>query len=161
MQVGLAYGRGRLDVPLRGPDPLVVRPDDRRTSTTRPGRSRGRCARRSAARRCGELVRDGDRVVISVCDGTRAQPRDVVLPVMLDEIAAAAPRAEVTVLVATGTHRANTPAELEAMLGRAVLDRVPVVNHDARDAATLVDLGVTATASRSCSTACGWRPTCG
>jgi nickel-dependent lactate racemase len=52
-----------------------------------------------------------------------------------------APRARVTVAIATGTHRGNTPAELEAMLGRAVLERVEVVNHDARDDASLVDLG--------------------
>ncbi len=88
-----------------------------------------------------ELVRDGDRVVVSVCDGTRAQPRALVLPVLLDEIAAVAPNATVTVAIATGTHRGNTPAELEAMLGRAVLERVEVVNHDARDDGALVDLG--------------------
>jgi nickel-dependent lactate racemase len=66
-----------------------------------------------------------------------------VLPPLLDEIASAAPGAEVTVLIATGTHRGNTPAELLEMLGADVLSRVRVVNHDARDAESLVDVGRT------------------
>ena len=141
MSVGLAYGRGRLEVPLLGPDPLVVRPQDA------PALDDPAAALLAAVRAplgsppLRELVRDGDRVVVSVCDGTRAQPRALVLPVLLDEIAAVAPNATVTVAIATGTHRGNTPAELEAMLGRAVLERVEVVNHDARDDGALVDLG--------------------
>jgi nickel-dependent lactate racemase len=39
---------------------------------------------------------------------------------------------DVVVLVATGTHRANTEAELRAMFGDAVVDSVRIVNHDAR-----------------------------
>ena len=40
-------------------------------------------------------------------------------------------------LVATGTHRGNTDEELRRMLGDEVLDAVRVVNHDARDDASL------------------------
>lgn len=47
----------------------------------------------------------------------------------------------VTVLIATGTHRKNTPAEIEGMLGADVVRRFRVVNHVARDPSTLVDLG--------------------
>jgi nickel-dependent lactate racemase len=48
---------------------------------------------------------------------------------------------DVVVLVATGTHRANTPAELVDMLGAEVVAHCRVVNHDARDRSSLVDLG--------------------
>jgi lactate racemase len=139
--VGLAYGRGRLVVALAGTDPLVVAPRDA-PALLDPG-----AALRAALRDplgCAPLreqVRDGDHVVISICDGTRAQPRDVMLPAILDEIDDVAPSARVTLLVATGTHRGNTPDELLAMLGAGVLDRVDVVNHDARDDSALVDLG--------------------
>jgi nickel-dependent lactate racemase len=44
---------------------------------------------------------------------------------------------DVTILIATGTHRANTPEELERMLGADILRRFRVVNHDSRDAASL------------------------
>jgi nickel-dependent lactate racemase len=82
--------------------------------------------------------------VISVCDGTRPQPRSVMLPPLLDVLAEVAPATRVKVLIATGTHRGNSPAELLDMLGAAVLDRVDVINHDARDTSQLVDLGTTA-----------------
>jgi lactate racemase len=139
--VGLAYGRGRLVVALTGTDPLVVAPRDA------PALLDPEAALRAALRDplgCAPLrdqVRDGDHVVISVCDGTRAQPRDVMLSAILDEIDDVAPSARVTVLVATGTHRGNTRDELVEMLGAGVLDRVDVVNHDARDDSALVDLG--------------------
>jgi nickel-dependent lactate racemase len=81
-------------------------------------------------------------VAISICDGTRAQPRDVMVPVVLAEIADLVDLDRVTILVATGTHRGNTDAELLEMLGADVLDRVRVVNHDARDADSLVWCGM-------------------
>lgn len=48
---------------------------------------------------------------------------------------------EVVVLVATGTHRGNTPDELRAMLGDDVVRQVEVVNHDARDESSLTWIG--------------------
>ena len=55
-----------------------------------------------------------------------------------------APR-NVTILVATGTHRANTAAELERMLGAGDRRRYRVVNHDARDDCALAYAGRTST----------------
>jgi nickel-dependent lactate racemase len=60
-----------------------------------------------------------------------------VVPAVLDELEGVVDADDVVVLVATGTHRGNTAAELDDMLGREVLDRVRVVNHDARDDASL------------------------
>ena len=41
---------------------------------------------------------------------------------------------DVTILIATGTHRVNTPAEHEQMLGADIARRYRIVNHDSRDA---------------------------
>ena len=71
-------------------------------------------------------VRPGQTVAISVCDGTRPQPRHLMVPAVLDELDGIVDPDDVVVLVATGTHRGNSPEELEAMLGRDVLDRVRV-----------------------------------
>jgi nickel-dependent lactate racemase len=84
------------------------------------------------------------RVAISVCDITRAQPRPEMLRAVLEEMPGIRPE-DVTVLIATGTHRANTPAELERMLGREVLQRCRVINHDSRDTASLEFVGRTTT----------------
>ena len=87
------------------------------------------------------LVRPGQTVAISICDGTRPQPRDIVVPAILDELDGIVRLEDVVVLVATGTHRGNTDEELRRMLGDAVVDSVRVVNHDARDAGTLTWIG--------------------
>ena len=84
------------------------------------------------------------RVAISVCDITRAQPRPEMLRAVLEELPDVRPE-DVTVLVATGTHRANTPAELERMLGREVMQRCRVINHDSRDNSSLELVGRTST----------------
>ena len=52
---------------------------------------------------------------------------------------------DITILIATGTHRTNTPAELQAMLGADIARRYRVVNHDSRDGASLAHIGTTTT----------------
>jgi lactate racemase len=86
-------------------------------------------------------VRPGQTVAISVCDGTRAQPSSLMLPAVLAELDGVVNPDDIVVLVATGTHRANTEAELRAMLGDVVVDSVRVVNHDARDSSQLTWMG--------------------
>jgi nickel-dependent lactate racemase len=88
-----------------------------------------------------ELVRPGQTVAVSVCDGTRPQPREVVVPAILDELDGVVRLEDVVVLVATGTHRGNREEELRAMLGDDVVDSVRVVNHDARDPSALTWMG--------------------
>ena len=68
-----------------------------------------------------ELLRAGQTVTISVCDGTRPQPREVVISAILDELDGIVRLEDVVVLVATGTHRANREEELRAMLGDEVV----------------------------------------
>jgi nickel-dependent lactate racemase len=92
----------------------------------------------------GELVRRGQKVAISVCDITRAQPRREMLEALFAEMPHV-PAEDITILVATGTHRTNTPAELDAMLGADIARRYRVVNHDSRDRASLTEVGTTTT----------------
>jgi lactate racemase len=138
--VSLAYGRGAIDVPLQA-GALVITPQDD------PALEDPATVLRDALRDplgvppLREQVRPGMTVAISVCDGTRAQPRRPVLHALLEEIDTAAPGCEVVVLVATGTHRGNTAEELREMLGDEVLSRCRVVNHDARDRSSLTSLG--------------------
>jgi nickel-dependent lactate racemase len=54
------------------------------------------------------------------------------IPALLEELDGIIDLDDVVVLVATGTHRANTDTELRAMFGDAVVDAVRIVNHDAR-----------------------------
>jgi lactate racemase len=88
-----------------------------------------------------EIARPGQTVAISMCDGTRPQPRHLMIPAVLEELDGIVDLADVTVLVATGTHRGNTEDELRRMLGDEAYDAVRVVNHDARDRSTLTFMG--------------------
>jgi lactate racemase len=140
VQVHLSYGEDGLDVEV--PDHAsVVYPQDSR------GVPDSRAALTAALRSpisgppLRERVRPGQSVAISVCDGTRAQPSSLMLPAVLAELDGMIDPADIVVLVATGTHRANTDAELRAMLGDEVVDAVRVVNHNARDRASLTWMG--------------------
>jgi nickel-dependent lactate racemase len=88
------------------------------------------------------LVRSGQRVAISVCDVTRPQPRSLMLGALMEVLDGVIRPEDVVVLIATGTHRASTTEERREMLGDAVLGTWRVLDHDARDATTLVDLGL-------------------
>ena len=67
------------------------------------------------------------------------------MPPLLETLARAGlPPEQVTILVATGLHRGNTEAELAEMLGPQVMaSGCRIVNHEARDSASHVDLGQT------------------
>jgi len=90
------------------------------------------------------LAKPGQKVAISVCDITRAQPRREMLRAIFEEIPDI-PGRDITILIATGTHRINTADELERMLGHDILDRCRVINHDSRDDASLERIGLTST----------------
>jgi nickel-dependent lactate racemase len=68
-------------------------------------------------------------------------PNERVMPVLLDEIERVVPRERITLVNGTGTHRANTDAELRRMLGDAVVDGYRIATHDARDPGSLVKVG--------------------
>ena len=69
-------------------------------------------------------------------------PSATVLPVLLRDLSHL-PDNDIAILVATGTHRANTDAELRRMLGDAIVDRYAVLNHSAFDDSILVRAGDT------------------
>jgi nickel-dependent lactate racemase len=87
-----------------------------------------------------ERVGPRDRVAVVIPDITRPLPTDRLLRWLLAALPQTAPE-RITILNGTGSHRANTPAELAGMVGaeRAAAGRV--VNHDAHDEATLVTVG--------------------
>jgi nickel-dependent lactate racemase len=141
MLVELAYGSGSLPVELPEERTTVVAPAHPPPAPDEAAAVREALRRPVAGPPLRELVRPGQSVAISVCDGTRPQPRRVVLPALLDELDGLVPIDDVTILVATGTHRGNTGDELRAMLGDDVCDAVRVVNHDARDESSLAWVG--------------------
>jgi nickel-dependent lactate racemase len=131
MRVRVDYGVDGLDVELPRERVTIIEPIFR-PAITDPHAALTAALRAPLGRPpLKELVRRGQTIAISVCDVTRAQPRREMLTALFAEMPHV--RAEdVTILIATGTHRANTPAELELMLGADIAKRYRVVNHDSR-----------------------------
>jgi lactate racemase len=88
-----------------------------------------------------ELAGPSDRIGIVFSDITRATPHHLILPAVLGELAHVPPE-NITLFCATGTHRANTDAELRDMLG-GLVDHYRIVQNDAFNPATQVCLGRT------------------
>ncbi|MGI5884446.1 MAG: nickel-dependent lactate racemase [Candidatus Spyradocola sp.] len=88
-----------------------------------------------------ELARGKRRVVVLLSDHTRPVPSRVLLPPMLAEIRRGNPDAEITLLIATGCHRAPTEAELREKLGPELYARERIAVHDCDDKDALVALG--------------------
>ena len=91
--------------------------------------------------RLSELAKGKRSCVIIISDHTRPVPSRDILPHMLRELKEGNPEIEITLLVATGCHRAASSAELEAKLGREIMDTVPVVMHDCRDKTRNIPIG--------------------
>ena len=91
-----------------------------------------------------DLARGKRSAAISICDITRPAPNRVVLPHVLAILEQAGiPRSGITILIATGLHRAATEQELHTIVGPEILSRYTIASHDARDTASHADLGTT------------------
>lgn len=96
-----------------------------------------------------ELAQGKQSAAISICDITRPAPNRLVLPHVLSTLEQAGiPRSTITILIATGLHRAATEQELHSIVGPEILSQYTIVSHDARDASSHADLGVTRSGTR-------------
>ncbi len=82
-----------------------------------------------------ELVRPGERVLITVSDITRGwQRNDLLMPTLLDYLNdAGVSDNDITIAIAVGAHRFNTPEEFVELCSDEACHRVKVVNHDCYD----------------------------
>ncbi len=140
MELELAYGREGLKISL---------PDEAAVTVISPRYVAGLADEGAALRAALEhplgspalkqLVRPSDTVAISFCDITRPMPNDRVLPVLLDVLSETGlPDEKVVLINGLGTHRPQSPDELDRMLGPEIVRRYRIVQHDAWDNANLV-----------------------
>jgi len=91
-----------------------------------------------------DLAKPGQRVVIIATDITRYACEEVVIPLLLKELnEAGIPDENISVVVATGTHRPNSIEEFKEMYSEEVVRRVKVENHNAFNPEGLKFLGNT------------------
>ncbi len=89
-----------------------------------------------------DLARGKQRVTIVTSDHTRAVPSKLTLPLLLAEVRAGNPTADITILIATGLHRPTTEEEQRRMFGDAIVDNEHIVVSVSTDPDSFVDLGI-------------------
>ncbi|HVU46618.1 MAG TPA: lactate racemase domain-containing protein, partial [Terracidiphilus sp.] len=91
-----------------------------------------------------DLARGKRSAAISICDITRPAPNALTLPPLLACLEESGiGRDSITILIATGLHRAATPEEIVEICGPQIASEYRVVNHDARNLAAHRYLGQT------------------
>lgn len=93
-----------------------------------------------ASPRLYELAKGKRNIVIIASDHTRAVPSRLLFPPMLEELHRGAPEAKLTVLIATGCHRASTQEELRHKFSDELYEKLHIVVHDCRNS-PVTDLG--------------------
>lgn len=88
-----------------------------------------------------ELSEGKKKVVVISSDHTRPVPPGIMMPLILKEIRKGNPDADITILIATGTHRATTAEELLTKYGEKIVDNEKIVIHDSRDKDNLINIG--------------------
>ncbi|MEY9856481.1 nickel-dependent lactate racemase [Catenulispora sp. GAS73] len=141
MRVRLAYGESGLDIDVDPAVTTVVEPVHHEAAADQTAVLLAALRDPVAGPPLRERVHRGQTVAISACDGTRPQPRHLMIPAILAELDGVVRLEDVVILVATGTHRGNSDAELRRMFGDEVVDSVRIVNHDARDPGQLAWMG--------------------
>lgn len=89
------------------------------------------------------LFDSNDKICIVVNDNTRITPNKEILPVLLDRLNNRGIKDDnIEIIIALGSHRSVTENEIEELLGKEIVNRLVVQNHDCQ-ADDLVYLGNT------------------
>lgn len=93
----------------------------------------------------GEIVSAGDSVLVVVSDATRASASGQIVNLLVRRLieAGVAPP-DIRIIFATGIHRAVTADEKRELLTPFIAQRIKTLDHDAYDAASVIQVGETA-----------------
>ena len=88
-----------------------------------------------------DLAAGKKTATVITSDHTRPVPSRITLPLLLERLRKGNPDIEVSILVATGCHRATSPGEMRDKFGDAVVSRETFILHDCADQDSLRHLG--------------------
>lgn len=88
-----------------------------------------------------ELAKGKKNCVIISSDHTRPVPSHIIMPQLLAELRKGNPDIDITILIATGMHRATTKEELIAKYGREIAEHEKFVIHVSRNDEDMVSIG--------------------
>ncbi len=141
----IPYGRGEIEVKIpRKNHVATLMPHFKPGLKDETGEVKRALKNPIGTKRLKEIAKGRKNAVIVVNDITRPTATYKLLPPLIQELKDGGMKEDqIQLLVATGTHRDNTREELEAMLGKDMVQRFKVVNHHCQDDKIMVDLGKT------------------
>lgn len=92
--------------------------------------------------RLRELAKGKKRITVITSDHTRAVPSAITMPLLLSEIRRGNANADITILIASGLHRASTEEEQRARFGDRIVDQEKIAVNNAYDPEQFTNLGV-------------------
>lgn len=94
------------------------------------------------SKKLGKMVVGKQDMVIVTSDHTRPVPSKITMPILLKRIRKVNPDIDITILVATGFHRATSKQELIDRFGQDIVENERIIIHDCRDDESLMKVGV-------------------
>lgn len=89
-----------------------------------------------------ELVENKKNMVLITSDHTRPVPSKITLPIVLRRIREVNPKIDITILIATGFHRATTKEEMISKFGEEIVNNEKIVNHVSWDKHDMEYVGI-------------------
>ncbi len=141
MQIKLPYGTSFLEaeIPAERLEGILT-PESFQTDKTGSALLEDALVNPIGSQRLRDLAAKANKVVVVTSDHTRPVPSKQTMPHVLREIREGNPGAEITILIATGLHRAPTPEEFISKFGSDIVQQETFVVHNADDPETLVRL---------------------
>lgn len=145
MSTTVAFGKGELLLNLpEGPHYEIVRAHSAKSIADVPAALAAALGQPIGCAPLSLLASGKKSAAIAVCDITRPVPNAITLPPILDQLHDAGIGVQdITILIATGLHRAATTEELSIILGPEIASKYNVVNHDAKQLSAHRALGST------------------
>lgn len=137
--IELLYGDGVLPVKVPSDRVTVLAPPHKYPLADEAAACREAFRRPVESPPLAEVLRGARTVAVIIPDGTRPLPFERLLTWLFAEMDPLGCQA--VIVVGTGSHRANTPEELERMLGPRIARERTVINHSAFDRDTLARAG--------------------
>lgn len=138
----MQYSKDGLDVDIPSSNVTVFRPKFEKGLADESAGFRAAVRDPICSDPLSELIEPADRIAVIIPDITRPLPSDRLLPWLFAELAHV-PAENFTIVIGTGSHRANTPEEIQTMVGMDVAADYRIINHNAYDRDTLEPAGKT------------------
>jgi lactate racemase len=145
MKTRFAFGKHGIDISVPGSfDCRAVRSRAARALSDVAAALDAALDRPNGCEPLAKLAAGKRTAAIAVCDITRPAPNRITLPPLIERLHEAGIRNDgITILIATGLHRAATKEEQDVILGPEVAANYHIISHDARDFAAHRTLGTT------------------